>query len=298
MTDTFCGFVSLIGASNVGKSTLMNRFIGEKVSIVTPKVQTTRSRIRGIYVKDNTQIVFVDTPGVFQSKTRLEKAMVSSAFESISDADEVLFLVDALKGMDKNTSILLDRLKETHQNAILVINKIDLVSKEQLLPLIERLNKTGVFTDTFLVSAEKGDCTETLLDFLVKKMPPLPFMFPADEVSDLPNRLFTAEITREKLFLFLQQELPYSIAVKTSRFEDKGDKGLVIEQNIFTQRDSQKAIILGKKGSMIKKIGMSSKAELEKLFERPIHLYLFVKVKSKWEDDPSFYQSIGLDFNA
>ncbi len=296
--ETHCGFVVLLGAPNAGKSTLLNRFIGEKVSIVSPKVQTTRSRIRGIFVRDNTQIVFTDTPGIFKPKRRLDRAMVASAWAEAGDADCTLLLVDVKKGLSEETLAIINGLKKAGQKAVLVLNKIDLVSKETLLPFIQTLNETGVFTDTFSVSAQTGEEVEALLSFLIQKMPVHPFMFPADQISDLPQRLFAAEITREKLFLYLQQELPYSLTVETTSFQEKSDGSFHIEQTIFVQRESQKSIIIGKKGSMIKKIGEHSRKELSSLLEVPVHLFLFVKVRENWADDPERYRNMGLDFNV
>lgn len=296
--QTRCGFVVLLGAPNAGKSTLLNRFIGEKVSIVSPKVQTTRSRIRGIFVRDNTQIVFTDTPGIFKPKRRLDRAMVASAWAEAGDADCALLLVDVKKGLDEETKSIIKGLQKAGQKAVLVLNKIDLVTKEKLLPLIQIFNETGVFTDTFMVSAQTGEEVEALLSFLIRRMPVQPFMFPSDQVSDLPQRLFAAEITREKLFLYLQQELPYALTVETTLFQERDDGSLRIEQTIFVQRDSQKSIILGKKGAMIKKIGEQARKELSSLLNTPVHLFLFVKVRENWADDPARYKDMGLDFNV
>ncbi len=291
------GFVAVLGAPNAGKSTLVNRLVGAKVSIVSPKVQTTRSRIRGIMVQGDTQIILVDTPGIFKPSRRLDRAMVASAWTESEESDLRLLLVDAQKGIDKNTQNIINNLEKNHQKTILVINKIDLVAKEKLLPLISQLNKPDLFTDTFLISAGTGENVEDLKRFLVSKMPAGFWMFPGDQLSDLPNKLFAAEVTREKLFMALQQELPYSVAVETTDFKEQKN-GIRIEQTIFVERVSQKSIVLGKNGSMIKKIGEQSRRDLSRLFETPVHLFLFVKVKENWVEDPSQYSNWGLDFNA
>ena len=291
------GFVAVLGAPNAGKSTLVNRLVGAKVSIVSPKVQTTRSRIRGIMVRGDTQIILVDTPGIFKPSRRLDRAMVASAWTESEESDLRLLLVDAQKGIDKNTQNIINNLEKNHQKTILVINKIDLVAKEKLLPLISQLNKPDLFPDTFLISAGTGENVEDLKRFLVSKMPAGFWMFPGDQLSDLPNKLFAAEVTREKLFMALQQELPYSVAVETTDFKEQKN-GIRIEQTIFVERVSQKSIVLGKNGSMIKKIGEQSRRDLSRLFETPVHLFLFVKVKENWVEDPSQYSNWGLDFNA
>lgn len=290
-------FVAVLGAPNAGKSTLVNRMVGAKVSIVSPKVQTTRSRIRGILVEENTQLILVDTPGIFKPSRRLDRAMVASAWTESEDSDLRMLIVDASKGIDKNTRSIVDSLKKNKQRAILVLNKIDLIGKDKLLPLIAELNQTDIFTDTFMISAETGENTEDLKKYLVSRAPKGMWMFPEDQLSDLPNRLFAAEITREKLFMHLQQELPYTLAVETNTFQEQKN-GIKIEQTIYVERTSQRSIILGKGGSMIKKIGAAARFELTKLFERPVHLFLFVKVKENWQEDPAQYSDWGLDFNA
>lgn len=290
-------FVAVLGAPNAGKSTLVNRMVGAKVSIVSPKVQTTRSRIRGILVEENTQLILVDTPGIFKPSRRLDRAMVASAWTESEDSDLRMLIVDASKEIDKNTRSIVDSLKKNKQKAILVLNKIDLIGKDKLLPLIAELNKTDIFTDTFMISAETGENTEELKNYLVSRAPKGMWMFPEDQLSDLPNRLFAAEITREKLFMHLQQELPYTLAVETNTFQEQKN-GIKIEQTIYVERTSQRSIILGKGGSMIKKIGAAARFELTKLFERPVHLFLFVKVKENWQEDPAQYSDWGLDFNA
>ena len=291
------GFVAILGAPNAGKSTLVNRLIGAKVSIVSPKVQTTRSRIRGILVEENTQLVLVDTPGIFSASQRFERAMVASAWTESDDADQRLLLIDAQKGLDKNTRAIITRLQTEKKKVVLVLNKIDLLPKSKLLPLIEELNGFKIFTDTFMISAKTGEQVEELKAFLVAKAPNGIWMFPEDQITDLPNRLFAAEVTREKLFLMLQKELPYTLSVETTAFKEKED-AIRIEQTIYVEREGLKPIVLGKNGQMIKKIGASARRELTALFEKEVHLFLFVKVKENWRQDPGQYKDWGLDFNA
>ncbi|MBQ7412809.1 MAG: GTPase Era [Alphaproteobacteria bacterium] len=290
-------FVAVLGAPNAGKSTLVNRLVGAKVSIVSPKVQTTRSRIRGILVEENTQLVLVDTPGIFKPARRLDRAMVASAWTEAEDSDLRLLLVDVSKGINSDTRAIVKQLKQNKQKAVLVLNKIDLVSKDQLLPLIADLNQEKIFTDTFMISAETGENTDELKQYLISRAPRGLWMFPGDELSDLPNRLFAAEVTREKLFMHLQKELPYMLAVETNQFQEQKN-GIRIEQTIYVARTAQKSIVLGHNGSMIKKIGAAARFELSKLFDRPVHLFLFVKVKENWQEDPAQYSDWGLDFNA
>lgn len=290
-------FVAVLGAPNAGKSTLVNRLTGAKVSIVSPKAQTTRSRIRGILVEGDTQLVLVDTPGIFKAGRKFDRAMVASAWSESDESDLRLMLVDAKKGIDKNTASIIHALQKNKQKAVLAINKIDLVPKGQLLPLIKELNDCGIFSDTFLISAETGENTDELKKFLVSKAPAGLWMFDKDQLTDLPNRLFAAEITREKMFLYLQQELPYTIAVSTTSWEEK-DSGTKVEQTIFVERESLKPIIIGKKGAMLKKIGEAARKELSYLLERPVHLFLTVKVKENWASDPARYTEWGLDFNV
>ena len=292
------GFIAIVGAPNVGKSTLLNKFVGAKVSIVSPKVQTTRSRILGICIKGSTQIIFIDTPGIFSPRRRLDRAMVAAAWGGAGEADEVLFLVDSNRGICRDTSAILDKLKDTDRATYLVLNKVDLVRKESLLLLIDELTKRLNFSDIFMVSAETGDGTEELLSFLTETMPTSPWLFPEDQISDMPQRLLAAEITREKIFLLLRQELPYATTVETEKWEEKADGSIKIDQNIYVERPTQKAIVLGKHGSQIKSIGESARRELEKLLETRIHLFLFVKVREKWGDDPERYRDWGLDYNA
>jgi len=296
--ETRATFYAILGAPNVGKSTLLNRFVGTKVSIVSPKVQTTRTRVLGIAMVDNAQIVFIDTPGIFTPQKRLDRAMVAAAWSGAGDADRVILLVDASRGIDSNTAAIIKGLEKTERSAILIINKVDLVDKTELLALAQRLNETGLFTDTFMISAENGDGVDDLLAFLADQAPLSPWFFPEDQISDMPGRLLAAEITREKLFLQLHQELPYATTVETETWENFDDGSVKIRQIIFVERDSQKAIILGKGGSRIKSLGAASRKELEQILECKVHLFLFVKVRENWGNDPERYRDWGLDFNA
>ena len=299
MTDTAekCGFVTLLGAPNAGKSTLVNYMVGAKVSIVSPKVQTTRSRIRGIAVKGNCEIVLIDTPGIFKPKRRLDRAMVAAAWQDAEYADVRLVLIDSRRGIDDDTNSIIASLRQNKLKAVLVLNKTDLVKPARLVELSAKLNETGVFEETFMLSAITGEGVDKLEEYLISRMPEGPFMFPADQVSDLPNRLLAAEITREKLYLCLNQELPYISTVQTDSWKED-EKGIRIDQTIFVEKNNQKQIVIGKNGTMIKKIGILSRQELEEMFETRIHLFLFVKVREKWEDNPEHYRSWGLDFNA
>lgn len=296
---TRCGFVALIGAPNAGKSTLLNTLVGTKVAIVTPKVQTTRSRVLGILTEGATQIVFVDTPGIFKPRRRLDRAMVAAAWGGAAEADLVLLLVDAsLKGVREETRGIVEKLAETKRQAILILNKTDAVRPEVLLALAADLNASGVFTDTFMISALTGDGVDDLRRHLAAHLPEGPWLFPEDQVSDMPMRLLAAEITREKLFLRLQQELPYAVAVETESWEEQKDGSVRISQVIYVQREGQKAIVLGRGGQMIKAVGTSARLELEEITEQRVHLSLFVKVRENWLDDPARYSVWGLDYDA
>ncbi len=293
-----CGFVAVVGAPNTGKSTLVNRLVGAKVSIVSPKVQTTRSKVLGIFVDKESQVILVDTPGVFAPRRRLDRAMVSAAWSGAAGADEILLLVDSAKGYDDDTRRIVEQLRSWERQAILVLNKVDLVSKPSLLALAETLSREQVFTDTFMISAETGDGVGRLTAFLVGRLPRGPWLFPEDQLSDMPNRILSAEITRETLYLQLRNELPYASAVRTESWTENDDGSIRIDQVIYVERPSQKAIVVGKGGRQIKAIGQRSRAQLEKIFECRIHLFLFVKIKEKWGDDPDCYQDLGLDFNS
>lgn len=292
-----CGFVTLLGAPNAGKSTLVNYMVGAKVSIVSPKVQTTRSRVRGIVVKNDCEIVLIDTPGIFKPKRRLDRAMVAAAWQEAEYSDIRLLLVDAKRGIDDDTRSILDSLFKNKQKCVLVLNKTDLVKPAKLIELSAALNKSALFTETFMLSAATGEGVDTLQKYLVSRMPDGPFMFPADQVSDLPDKLLAAEITREKLYMNLNQELPYISTVQTETFKED-ENGIRIDQTIYVEKNNQKQIVIGKNGTMIKKIGMQARQELEKLFDCRVHLFLFVKVREKWEDNPEHYRAWGLDFNA
>lgn len=294
--NTRSGFVALIGAPNAGKSTLVNQLVGTKVSIVTHKVQTTRAIVRGIATHGDAQIVLVDTPGIFSPRRRLDRAMVSTAWGGAKDADIVLVLIDSERGVRGDAEALLENLGDVRQPKILVLNKVDRVRPEQLLKLTADINERVAFERTFMVSALTGSGCRDLLDYLSTALPAGPWYYPEDEVSDLPMRQLAAEITREKLFLRLHQEIPYSSHVETERWEEKKDGSVRIEQVIYVERDSQKKIILGHKGETIRSIGQASRKELTEIMERPVHLFLFVKVRENWGNDPERYREMGLEF--
>jgi GTP-binding protein Era len=296
--DQRCGFIAVVGAPNAGKSTLVNALVGTKVSIVSPKVQTTRFRVLGISMAGAAQIILVDTPGIFQPSKRLERAMVAAAWGGATDADHICLVVDAQKGMSDDTASIIAKLKEAGRTAILVLNKVDLVKRDKLLGLTQRLNDEGIFTDVFMVSALNQDGVADLLTHLEKIVAPGPWMFPEDQVSDLPQRLLAAEITREKAFLALYQELPYSLYVETESWTEQEDGSARIDQVIYVERDSQKPIVLGKSGKQIKAIGSAARTELEELLERRVHLFLHVKVRGDWSEKRGHYSEIGLDFDA
>lgn len=289
------GFVALIGAPNAGKSTLMNQLVGSKVSIVTHKVQTTRAIIRGITVHGNAQIVFVDTPGIFKPRRKLDEAMVTTAWGGAKDADIVALLIDSERGITEDVTRILEGVKSVKQPKVLVLNKIDRVKREDLLALVAKANEIAEFEQTFMVSALKGDGCRDLLAYLSGKMPDGPFLFPEDDISDLPMRQLAAEITREKLFLRLHQELPYASHVETESWKET-EKEVRIDQAIYVERDSQKKIVIGRKGETIKAISMASRKELMEILEKPVHLFLFVKVRENWINDPERYREMGLEF--
>lgn len=292
-----CGFVALLGAPNAGKSTLINALVGSKVSIVTPKVQTTRARITAIAMHGQAQIVFVDTPGIFnKTKQRLEKAMVAAAWSGAEDADLRVLLVDAERGIDGNTRGIIEGMKKAKMKAVLVLNKIDLVARESLLALADNLDKEGVFTEVFMLSALQGDGVADLLAAVAGKIPEGPWHYPKDQLADISERLLAAEITREKLFLQLHQELPYAATVETEAWKEVKGGALRIEQVIYVRRGTQKAIVLGKGGQQIKQIGAEARAEMMEIFGVTVHLFLFVKVREKWQDDPERYREMGLGY--
>ena len=297
-SETRAGFGAIVGAPNVGKSTLLNRLVGAKVSIVSPKVQTTRARVLGIRIAGPAQLVFVDTPGIFQPRRRLDRAMVAAAWAGAADADRVLVVIDAKAGFDRDTLAIVERLKRAGRRVVAAINKIDLVKKPKLLSLAAAIDQAGIFTDTFMISALTGDGVADLLDHLAVAMPAGPWLFPEDQISDMPDRLTAAEITREQIYLQLRQELPYAAAVETQAWQERKDGSVRIEQTIYVEKASQKAILLGKGGSRIKALGEAARKEMEAIFGWRVHLFLFVKVAKKWGDDPERYREFGLDFDA
>jgi GTPase len=295
-TATRCGFVALIGAPNVGKSTLVNALVGSKVTIVSRKVQTTRALIRGIVIENNAQIILVDTPGIFSPKRRLDRAMVSTAWSGAHDADLVCVLLDARAGIEEEAEAILTRLATVHHEQILVLNKIDLVPREKLLALAKAANDRLTFARTFMVSALSGDGVDDLRRALAEMVAPGPFLYPEDQMSDAPMRHLAAEITREKIFRQLHQELPYQSTVETDSWTERKDGSIRIEQTIFVERDSQRKIVLGKGGATIKSIGAESRKEIAEIVGVPVHLFLFVKVRENWADDPDRYREMGIEF--
>jgi GTPase len=293
---TRCGFVALIGAPNVGKSTLVNALVGSKVTIVSRKVQTTRALIRGIVIEGSAQIILVDTPGIFAPKRRLDRAMVSTAWSGAHDADLVCVLIDAKAGIDDEADAILTRLATVAHPKILVLNKIDLIPREKLLVLAKAANDRLKFESTFMISALSGDGVDDLRKTLAKMVPPGPFHYPEDQMSDAPMRHLAAEITREKIYRQLHQELPYQSTVETDSWTERKDKSIRIEQTIFVERESQRKIVLGKGGATIKSIGAESRKEISEIMGVPVHLFLFVKVRENWGDDPDRYREMGLEF--
>jgi len=315
MTDpspTRAGFAAVIGAPNAGKSTLVNRLVGAKVSIVTRKVQTTRFPVRGVAMDGSSQIVLVDTPGVFTPKRRLDRAMVRSAWAGAEDADAVVHLIDAEGELAEtadgataaqhrsveDAQTIIDGLKASGRNVILALNKIDVVKRDKLLALADRLFQAGVYSEVFMISAENGSGVADLKTRLGALMPEGPWLYPEDQTADLPVRLLAAEITREKLYLRVHEELPYAAAVETTGFTETKDGGARIEQTIFVEREGQRAIILGKGGQTLKWIGQKSREDLGEILDRPVHLFLHVKVQPDWQEDKAFYRDTGLEFDA
>lgn len=293
---TRCGFVALIGAPNAGKSTLLNRMVGSKVSIVSRKVQTTRTQIRGIVIKDNAQIIFVDTPGIFKPRRRLDRAMVTSAWGGAGDADAVCLLVDARKGFDEDTRNIIARLDEIGGDKFLVLNKVDLVERTKLLALAQDLNEAYTFRETFMISALTGDGVNDLLKRLSSTVEEGPWLYPEDQITDAPLRALAAEITREKLFERLHDELPYQLTVETDQWKDLPDGSVRIEQTVFVSRDSHKKIVIGEGGRNLKAVGSAARKEIGEAASQKVHLFLFVKVREKWIDDPERYREMGLEF--
>ncbi len=293
---THCGFVALIGAPNAGKSTLINALVGAKVSIVTPKVQTTRSLVRGIAIEGNAQLIFVDTPGIFAPRRRLDRAMVGSAWGSTADADIVALLVDAYKGIGEDDEAILKGLRDIRAPKVLLLNKVDLVDKPKLLALAQTLNERIALAGTFMISALSGDGVAVVKKFFAAHVPAGPWLYPEDQISDAPLRQLAAEITREKLYLRLHQELPYQSTVETEVWKELKDGAVRIEQTIYVERESQRKIVLGKGGQTIKAIGAAARADIAAAIEHPVHLFLFVKVREGWGDDPERYREMGLEF--
>jgi GTP-binding protein Era len=297
---TRCGFVALIGAPNAGKSTLINALVGTKVSIVTPKVQTTRALIRGIAIVGTNagaaQLIFVDTPGIFAPRRRLDRAMVGTAWGSTQDADLVALLIDAKKGFAEDEEAILRPLADIRAPKVLVLNKVDLIDKPALLALTQQLNERATFAATFMISALSGSGVDDLKAWFAAHVPPGPWLYPEDQISDAPMRQLAAEITREKLYLRLHQELPYQSTVETEVWKELRDGSVRIEQTIYVERESQRKIVLGKGGQAIKAIGAAARAEIAKAAEQPVHLFLHVKVREGWGDDPERYREMGLEF--
>jgi len=294
--DTRCGFVALIGAPNAGKSTLLNALVGSKVTIVSHKVQTTRALIRGIAVHEKSQLIFVDTPGIFSPKRRLDRAMVTTAWSGAHEADFVGVLIDARKGLEEENEAILARLAEVKALKLLILNKVDLVAKEALLKLAQDANAKAKFEATFMVSALTGDGVADVKSWLAANVPPGPWLYPPDQISDAPMRQLAAEITREKLFERLHQELPYHSTVETEQWKELRKGDIRIEQTIYVERESQRKIVLGKGGQSIKAIGAEARKEIAEIVEKPVHLFLFVKVREGWGDDPARYREMGLEF--
>jgi GTP-binding protein Era len=296
-TATRCGFVAIIGAPNAGKSTLVNRLVGAKVTIVSHKVQTTRVPVRGIAILGASQLVFIDTPGIFDPRKRLDRAMVEAAWGGAGDADVVCLVVDAVRGLDETTIGILERLAPVGAPRILALNKVDAVTdKAALLALASAINEKLPFARTFMISAGKGSGVGDLAEYLATSVPEGPWHYPEDEISDAPLRMLAAEITREKVYENVHDEVPYAVTVETTSWKDLKSGDVRIEQTLFVERDSQKSILLGKGGRTIKQISSSARAELSRMLERTVHLFVFVKVRDNWKDDPERYSEMGLDF--
>jgi len=298
-----CGFAAVIGAPNAGKSTLVNALVGTKVSIVTPKVQTTRMPVRGVAIRGDAQIVFVDTPGIFKPRRRLDRAMVKSAWTGAHDADAILVIVDSPQVAEepdglaaRDTNAIVEGLKSAGRKAALVLNKVDAMKRADLLPLAQRLNETEIFSDVFMISALTGEQVDDVAKWCAAQMPEGVWLYPADQAADIPSRLLASEITREKLYLRVHDEIPYATSVETESWKERKDGSVRIEQTIFVQRDGQKAIVLGKGGQTVKAIGEAARREMEGLFGRRVHLFLFVKMRENWADSREHYSAIGLDY--
>ena len=291
-----CGFVALIGAPNAGKSTLLNALVGSKIAIVTHKVQTTRSRLVGVAIHGDAQMIFVDTPGIFAPKKRLERAMVAAAWEGANDADVVVLLVDATHKITDSTRIIAEGLKGSSKKTILALNKIDIVKRDTLLAMSHELNELGNFEETLMISAKTGNGLDDLRDKITGFLPEGPWLYPEDHLTDITERMLASEITREKFFLRFHEELPYATTIETERWKELKDGSVRIEQVIYVERDSQKMIVIGKGGKGLKAIGTQARKELEELLDRKVHLFIFVKVRKGWSDDKERYRNMGLDW--
>jgi GTPase len=295
---TRCGYVALIGAPNAGKSTLLNQLVGRKLAIVTPKVQTTRARLLGIAIENEAQLIFVDTPGIFAPRRRLDRAMVAAAWAGAADADQIVLLVDAARPADPDSARIVEQLAASKRRALLALNKIDLVRRDALLGLADALFRAGCFDHVFMISGLTGDGVADLKRRLAAAVPPGPWLFPEDQLSDAPERWLAAEVTREQVFLQLHDELPYAATVETEAWEERRDGSVKIDQVIYVRRPGQRAIVLGDKGQRIKAIGARARAEIGRLLDRRVHLFLFVKVRDNWIEDPERYAALGLDYNV
>ena len=293
---TRCGTVAVLGAPNAGKSTLTNALVGAKVSIVTHKVQTTRTRITGIAMFNDTQIVIIDTPGIFKPKKRLDRAMVSSAWAGADDADIICVLVDATLPEKRDTQGILNTLKHRQQQGVLVLNKVDLVDKQALFDITQKFWDMGIFSDVFMVSAQTGSGIKSFKKWLASKMPESQYIFDPQDISNVPNRLLAAEITREKIFLNVHEELPYNLTVETENWQDFRNGDIKITQVVFVQKQGHRSILLGKQGDKIKHISTQARTELSKLFKTKVHLFIHIKVKQNWQNDSERYRGMGLDF--
>jgi GTP-binding protein Era len=291
-----CGLVAVVGAPNAGKSTLVNALVGQKIAIVSPKAQTTRTRLMGVAIEGEAQILLLDTPGIFQPKRRLDRAMVAAAWGGAQDADLIALVIDAKTGFSRRIEEMLDTLKGRSEPKILVLNKVDVTPKEELLTLTARLSERLEFERIFMVSATTGDGVSDLKSALAERVPPGPWHFPEDQVSDATDRMLAAEVTREQLYLQLHAELPYASAVETEKYEERKDGSVAIHQQILVGRDTQRAIVLGKGGTRIRQIGEAARTHLSELLGRKVHLFLHVKVNPKWEEDRGLYREIGLDW--
>lgn len=296
MTNKRAGFIAIIGAPNAGKSTLLNMLVGTKIAIVTHKVQTTRRRILGIVIEDQSQLIFVDTPGIFKPRRRLDRAMVSAAWKGSGDADRTILVIDAKAGITRDVEIILEGLKASGRKAILALNKIDLMKKEWLLKSVEELQSVLEFEEIFMISALSGDGVTDLKTYLASSVEVGPWLYPEDQLTDLAERILASEITREQIFLKLHQEVPYATSVECQSFKRQKDGSIRIEENILVERSSQKGIVIGKGGQTLKKIGAVAREQMEQVFGCKVHLFLFVKVSEKWADNPDHYREIGLDF--